>query len=100
VVVDVVVDELLLDDEDEDDELLDEVELVGIEQPKVCSWPRRMGRAAGLFTYAACSGPHASFSACAGRPNPTPAATASAAATTAPRRVILCARVLKGSSAI
>jgi hypothetical protein len=51
VVVDVV-EVLVLDDDDEDEEdveLLDELELVpGIEQPKVCSWPSRMGRATGL----------------------------------------------------
>jgi hypothetical protein len=50
VVVDVV-EVLVLDDDEEDDdvELLDELELVpGIEQPKVCSWPSRMGLAAGL----------------------------------------------------
>lgn len=51
VVVDVVEVLELDDDEEEDDEveLLDELELVpGIEQPKLCSWPSRTGRAAGL----------------------------------------------------
>lgn len=50
-VVEVEVEVLELEDdvdEDDDDEL-DELEPVpGMEQPKVCSWPSRMGRADGL----------------------------------------------------